>query len=574
MKTGLYWGLGVVLLTGVIAKEAMACKGMAGDLCLPVELQVAGEKGHCPRQNMKMIYYYEDLIDPEKVVEPFVAQRNDHGDLFVPKIHGQPLCDNTRDMLSVMNNGGRQTRLSAEARNYLTQFQNNACELLKGHPNLKYDHPELEYPELNCSAEAISCKNPIANNLCLPIELQIAAHGSSCPKGTMKIDNYEDLINPIAPLAVPFEARKNNNDGKWVIPKRNDYVLCDNTLEMLALKHMGAEMHEEAQNYLTQFQNKACELRKNDRKLHFKELRCGDNAEEELRCNGKPCLPRELLFVARGNRCPNNMRKLTETNDFKEIDPLSPSVEGWLHAEKDFNGDWKVPERFEGHSLCDSTREMLPVMKHGGSTQFSAASRSYLTFQDTCRQGFNSPQLSCPVVVIKNSSINERVFAPAGLPFEPVFATEKTGGGYNFWSGVVKKSDGNDDLMSQPNSVNYCAGLGGGARLPTKDEYIALSRAMGSRDPEGDPEGAVFDIAYKGYLIPDMHGRSFWSASVAPFPYSEGAFCFVGYDGRIGITHTQYGPVRCVVGGPSPISAPSTRPSTPSPRPSTVQAGV
>ena len=45
------------------------------------------------------------------------------------------------------------------------------------------------------------------------------------------------------------------------------------------------------------------------------------------------------------------------------------------------------------------------------------------------------------------------------------------------WSGAAPQT------MNQRDAVAFSAGLGGGARLPTKEEYAALSRAMGSRQP-------------------------------------------------------------------------------------------
>jgi hypothetical protein len=110
------------------------------------------------------------------------------------------------------------------------------------------------------------------------------------------------------------------------------------------------------------------------------------------------------------------------------------------------------------------------------------------------------------------------------------------------WSGVAPRN------MNQRDAVAYCAGLGGGARLPTKDEYIALSRAMGSRQPDYNALG--YDLAgYNRNLIPDMNNRWFWSASV--HPQNDGnAFNFRGTYGEVyHYNRGNYGSVRCVVGG-------------------------
>jgi hypothetical protein len=110
------------------------------------------------------------------------------------------------------------------------------------------------------------------------------------------------------------------------------------------------------------------------------------------------------------------------------------------------------------------------------------------------------------------------------------------------WSGVASRN------MDQRDAVAYCAGLGGGSRLPTKDEYIALSRAMGSRQPDYNALG--YDLAgYNRNLIPDMNNRWFWSASV--HPQNDGnAFNFNSDFGRVGSYSRDYGKsVRCVVGG-------------------------
>ena len=107
------------------------------------------------------------------------------------------------------------------------------------------------------------------------------------------------------------------------------------------------------------------------------------------------------------------------------------------------------------------------------------------------------------------------------------------------WSGVAPRE------MSQRDAVAYCASLGGGARLPTKDEYIALSRAMGSRQPDFHAPG--YDVnGYHRNLIPDMDYQWFWSESVHP-QNDVYAFVFISNAGDV----NYYGldgifSVRCV----------------------------
>lgn len=112
------------------------------------------------------------------------------------------------------------------------------------------------------------------------------------------------------------------------------------------------------------------------------------------------------------------------------------------------------------------------------------------------------------------------------------------------WSGVAPRN------MNQSEAVAYCTGLGGGSRLPTKDEYIALSRAMGSKQPFYHAPG--FDVAgYDGNLIPDMDRKIFWSVAVHPLAADFGCVFgsgvgIVGYD--YSYSDTEFS-VRCVVDG-------------------------
>ena len=85
--------------------------------------------------------------------------------------------------------------------------------------------------------------------------------------------------------------------------------------------------------------------------------------------------------------------------------------------------------------------------------------------------------------------------------------------------------------MSQIRANDYCMFLCSGARLPTKDEYVALSRAMGSVSPE---EGAVdYDVNhYDRGMVLGMRDRVFWSGSVLPFAYDQ-AYSFDGNSGAV-----------------------------------------
>lgn len=110
------------------------------------------------------------------------------------------------------------------------------------------------------------------------------------------------------------------------------------------------------------------------------------------------------------------------------------------------------------------------------------------------------------------------------------------------WSGVAPTT------MKQGDADAYCTGLGGGARLPTKDEYITLARAMGSVQPEcGAPD---YDVAgYNRHLIPDMINRVFWSSSFPP-RCGDSAFVLYGVGGYLYACRCCFSEsVRCVVGG-------------------------
>ncbi len=105
------------------------------------------------------------------------------------------------------------------------------------------------------------------------------------------------------------------------------------------------------------------------------------------------------------------------------------------------------------------------------------------------------------------------------------------------WSGVAPV------LISQPDAIIYCAILG--ARLPTKEDYVELSRLMGSEQPIW---GLLnYDVAgYNSDLVSDMNGRFFWSSSVRPNVFGS-AFGFGGSSGFVGFDYVDNEKsVRCV----------------------------
>ncbi len=135
------------------------------------------------------------------------------------------------------------------------------------------------------------------------------------------------------------------------------------------------------------------------------------------------------------------------------------------------------------------------------------------------------------------------------------------------WSGVAPRT------MNQKDAVAYCTGLGGGSRLPTKDEYIALSRTMGSSQPDpywrayeggnihpDDPDLPAYELesfepgdldvaGYRRDLIPNITGRWYWSASTQPI--HDRATVFRGNSGSVSYEELGNigGSVRCIVGG-------------------------
>jgi hypothetical protein len=100
------------------------------------------------------------------------------------------------------------------------------------------------------------------------------------------------------------------------------------------------------------------------------------------------------------------------------------------------------------------------------------------------------------------------------------------------WSGVVPKN------MSHADATSYCKDLGGGARLPMKGEWVALSRVMTVPSGKYNPE-----------LLPGTSRKTFWSSSVNPDD-SDYVFSFDGDDGLVNNNryrgHDKVSSVRCV----------------------------
>jgi hypothetical protein len=96
------------------------------------------------------------------------------------------------------------------------------------------------------------------------------------------------------------------------------------------------------------------------------------------------------------------------------------------------------------------------------------------------------------------------------------------------WSGVAHQK------MNWQQAINYCENLGGGARLPTADEYRALVQAMS------------LGGQYTASLLPETGGRFFWSSS--PFAAAYAVY----FQGRLGDVFadppTSRISVRCVRG--------------------------
>jgi len=101
------------------------------------------------------------------------------------------------------------------------------------------------------------------------------------------------------------------------------------------------------------------------------------------------------------------------------------------------------------------------------------------------------------------------------------------------WSGVAPKE------MDHYDAEKYCQGLG--TRLPTKEEWEALSRAMTIPSGKYNPE-----------LLPGTKDKSFWSSSVSPND-ADFACSFYGSNGNVDLYGAYsrkdgYYWVRCVRG--------------------------
>lgn len=133
-----------------------------------------------------------------------------------------------------------------------------------------------------------------------------------------------------------------------------------------------------------------------------------------------------------------------------------------------------------------------------------------------------------------------------GHQVNPAFAA--LGGMYQvgnvIWSGVAKEWQWRGmfnllvvNKMNQHSAGQFCQNLGGGARLPTLEEYEALRRAMG------------YPIDYRSDRIADMAGHWFWSSSDRPRPqFADHFFNFIGDNGIIFSEHRNSpdGSARCV----------------------------
>ncbi len=274
-------------------------------------------------------------------------------------------------------------------------------------------------------------------------------------------------------------------------------------------------------------------------------------APEAMACEGLAgdlCLPVELQFAAHGVGCPNS--DMTLVNPRTQIDPDAEIAAPFTVKKEDKGSYFSLYYPPGGYVLCDNTRERLAVMNRGESNKLSQRALNYLNqFQtNACKlrrihPELNYPELEC-INLIKESSNHQHVSEAANLPFFSAFATE-TANGYLFWSVVAPQ------VMSQKDAKTYCKDLGdGSARLPTKNEFIALSKAMGSSQPDSLEPG--YDVKnFKRMLILDrvFSVAWFWSESVDPQNDRLG-FYFSAIDGSVTADSVGYrGSVRCVVGG-------------------------
>ncbi|MEO5969125.1 MAG: hypothetical protein ABIQ95_04295 [Bdellovibrionia bacterium] len=136
---------------------------------------------------------------------------------------------------------------------------------------------------------------------------------------------------------------------------------------------------------------------------------------------------------------------------------------------------------------------------------------------------------------------NERLHPVLGAEQVQVFRAlgeEQYRVGDLIWSSaaVAHHEEGGEVREMNWDAANrFCRDLGDGARLPTKEEYGALGRAMG-RPNNYNPD-----------MIADMRGNWFWSSSVHP-GYLHYYYVFYGNDGDIDDARrvNDVGAVRCV----------------------------
>jgi len=221
---------------------------------------------------------------------------------------------------------------------------------------------------------------------------------------------------------------------------------------------------------------------------------------------------------------------------------IAPAFAGSNDYKPSHGGYSGAPQARRATNLSD-----LPEELHREIAKFLSPS-SFGAFASSCKNvaplgrdpivGFRAAKNGTPVYDLQgNISYTDRV----SHAFADLGKMHKVAG--LIWSGVAPRT------MNLEDAVAYCAGrLGGNSRLPTKDEYNALSRAMGSRQPDYEAPG--FDVAgYNRNLIPGMNNQWFWSASARP-RYGGYAFGFNGFHGVVDDYYRyDYGSVRCVVGG-------------------------
>jgi hypothetical protein len=193
------------------------------------------------------------------------------------------------------------------------------------------------------------------------------------------------------------------------------------------------------------------------------------------------------------------------------------------------------PGRQYNANLLPDTREkwFWSSSPHGDSFAFGFIgndggvdyhNRHYIFIVRCVRDGRVNPQVPAQVPNVAPAPAAAVVEAPQneGVPrlmqdpqrVNPAFAA--LGNMYEaaglIWSGVAPRE------MNWQEAINYCANLGGGARLPTTDEYGALSRAMS------------LGRHYNANLLPDTLQKWFWSSS----PHGENlAHYFNGFDGNV-----------------------------------------